>query len=398
MKLEVEATRVHFGLIEDLRRINLLRGGTRSSKSYSVMQLIFIWLFTGRIGKHVIKNGNFLIVRATMPALKATVMKDWNAYLLEMGMYGRIDHRKTVNEYHYHNRSVEFLSVDDEEKLKGRQSSMFWINEGDGVSFDTFMQLLMRCKKYCWIDINPSNSDSWIRSHLEDDRRINKGDVSLHISTYFDNPYLNEEMVAEIEGMKEVDPEYYKIYTLGEWAKLTGKIFTRWDIIDDDAFPDDLKTGYGLDFGFSNDPTALIKIAYDLNERKIYVDQLIYKRELLNSQIIEYIKENCNKTHPVVADSAEPKSIKELQTKGIRCIPALKGKDSIKHGIQNLKQFEILVTASSIDTIQELQRYKWKLDSVGDPLNEPIDKFNHSIDAIRYFMGKVLTTHKLKIG
>lgn len=396
MKLNLEATRVHFDLVEDIRRVNLLRGGTRSSKSFSLMQLVFIWFLTGRIGKYLIPVGNFIIVRATMPALRATVMKDWNEYLVEQDMYGRVDHRKTTNTYYYKRRKVEFLSVDDEEKLKGRQSTMFWINESDAVEFSVFNHLLMRCEKFCWLDINPSNSDSWLRLNIEEDRMQNRDDVSLHISTYLDNPYLNEEMIKEIMNLKLTDIQLWKVYTLGEWAKLSGKILNNWDTIDADELPEDLKFGYGLDFGFANDPSALIRCSYDKDDNILYLQQVIYEKELLNSEIIDIIKEECLKSEPIVADSAEPKSIRELQMKGVRCIPSVKGKDSVKHGLNKLRQTKILVTSESIDLILELQRYKWKLDALGEATNKPIEKYNHAIDAVRYWYSKAIV--KLKVS
>lgn len=393
MKLNLEATGVHYGLIEDVRRINILRGGTRSSKSYSLMQLVFIWLFTGKVGGMDIPFGNFIIVRATMPALRATVMKDFNQYLIDQGVYGRVDHRKTLNTYYYKERSVEFLSVDDEEKLKGRQSTMFWINEADAVKFDVFNQLLMRCSKYCWIDINPSNSDSWIRTRLEEDRLPNRGDVSLHISTYLDNPYLPPEMVQEIIDLKDTDYELWKIYTKGEWAKLTGKVYSNWQQIDIQNIPQNLPYVYGLDFGFTNDPTVLIRVHHDEATRSLYVEQLVYETGLLNSDIGEKIEEIGDPTKEIVADSSEPKSITELRMLGHNIIKAKKGPDSVKHGINKVKQFKVYVTKESVDLIEELTRYKWRTDANGDPMNEPIDKYNHGLDALRYVTTKKFAGH-----
>ena len=396
MNLGIDATGVYFGLVADVRRVNLLRGGTRSSKSFSLMQLAFIWLFTGRIGNYILPKGNLIIVRATMPALKATVIKDFNGYLIDQQMYGRVDHRKTTNTYYYHQRQIEFLSADDPEKLKGRQSTMFWINEADSVSFDTFNQLLMRCEKYCWIDINPSNSDSWIKNILEDDRRPNRGDVSLHISTYKDNPYLNDEMIQEIVDLKKTDLELWKVYTLGEWAKLTGKVFKNWETIDVDDFPTEgVKTGYGLDFGFSNDPTVLIRCV--IKGDTLYVKQIFFEKELLNSEIAELIKDNCRKNEPIVADSAEPKTIRDLQSRSLRVVASVKGKDSVNHGIQKMRQYKIRITNDSLDLITEFQRYKWKTDSLGHPINKPIDTYNHGIDAIRYYVS-LASKFKIKIG
>ena len=331
-----------------------------------------------------------------MPALRATVMKDFIGYLIEQGMYGKVDHRKTTNTFYFHQRMVEFLSADDPEKLKGRQSTMFWINEADSVSFDTMNQLLMRCEKFSWIDINPSNSDSWVKTILEDDRMPNRGDVSLHISTYKNNPYLNDEMIEEIEGLKETDEELWKVYTLGEWAKLTGKIFKNWETIDVDDFPTEgVKIGYGLDFGFSNDPTALVRCA--IKDDVLYAKQIFFEKELLNSEIAQLIKDNCKKNEPIVADSAEPKTIRDLQSRNLRVVASLKGKDSVKHGIQKLRQFKILITNDSLDLITEFQRYKWKTDAFGNPTNKPIETYNHGIDAMRYYVA-LAARFKIKIG
>jgi len=396
MILDMVVTRVFVDVSKNLKRVNILRGGSRSGKSHALMQLVYVWLMSGRIGKHHIPKGNWLIIRETMPALRSTVLREWIDYLINQKVYNRIDNRKTTHTFTYHNRTIEFFSMDNPEKLKGRQSTFFWLNEANSIPFDAFMSLLMRCEKFSFADVNPNDPESWIKLRIEDDRLLNRGDVNLDISTYKDNPYLNPEMIEEIEGLKAVDFELYQVYTLGKWTKLSGKILTNWEIIEEIDFPTDLKVGYGLDFGFTNDPTALIRICYDKLDNILYCHQVIYQTELLNSDIVDIIKEECAKNEPIVADSAEPKSIRELQIAGIRCIPAIKGKDSVKHGLQKLRQVKIMVTNTSYDMIKELQRYKWQVDSLGKATNKPIDAYDHAISATRYYFS--LSIIKIKVS
>jgi len=373
--VEIQGTKVFEQLWKTQKRINLLRGGARSSKSYSMMQLIYLWLRYGKIGKHYIPKGNFSVVRETMPALRATVLKDFLEYLHLTGFYPYVEHRKSVNEFAYKGRIVSFFSLDDPHKLRGRGHTFCFINEADSVPFDAFNQIILRLDKYIWCDYNPSNSDSWCRE-LEDKRLPERGDVNLMVSTYHDNPWIPAEMKEEIEGLKFTDRELYEVFSLGNWTKLTGLIFKNFQEVD--GLPEEFdKEWFGLDFGF-RDPTAAVQVRRV--GKALYIKEIIYKRDML----IDAIALELPRGKKIYADSAEPRSIEELRRRGILVKAAKKGQDSVKQGIGRIRQFHLFITSDSINMISEFKKYKWAKDNDGKETNKPIDIYNHCADSLRY--------------
>ena len=364
------------------KRIVINRGGTRAGKTYALMQIFAVWLLTGYIRKdQFIGNGVASVVRKTLPSLKATAQKDFEEIIDGLGVRHLIKENKTDRYYQitdkHGTRTLEFFSVDDQQKVRGRKRQILFCNEANELNYDTdFFQLNIRTTDLIFIDFNPSDPYIWIKERLEDERAIEMGDVQTIISTYKDNPFLPESLIREIEAIK--DETYRKVYVHGEYGVVKGTIFPDVTIVSE--MPKHLKKkAIGLDFGFTNDPTAAILCG--IHEGALYLDELIYDYAMTNQDIAKELKQfKCE----VICDSAEPKSIEELKRTGLRAKAAKKGADSIRAGIGILKQYELRITSRSTNLLREQKQYKYR-EKDGKSLNEPIDSFNHAWDAIRYY-------------
>jgi phage terminase large subunit len=252
------------------------------------------------------------------------------------------------------------------------------VNECNNVSFEAYQQLAIRTSKFIYLDFNPTN-EFWVHTELKDEPTSD-----FIILTYRDNEALDKSIVKEIEKAKAKAEtstyweNWWRVYGLGQIGSLDGVIFNNWKTID--SIPADARLlGYGVDFGFTNDPTSIIEV-YKWNEKRI-ANEICYQKGLTNSQIARII----NTKMPAYCDSAEPKSIAELKLNGVNAYSVEKGADSIMYGIDIMQQNEYLVTKSSVNLISELRRYAWDKDKkTGETLNRPIDNFNHGIDAFRY--------------
>lgn len=369
-------------------KIVVNRGGTRSSKTYSLSQLAIRWLLTGKIRDHqIIPKGVFSIVRKTFPALKASAMRDIIEILDEQGIYRYLQHNKTdhIITLPGSGRYLEFFSVDQQQKVRSRGRNILYCVEANELDYlNTFYQMLMRTKDLVFIDLNPDDPYNWINEELEQKRALKRGDVEVIVSTYKDNPFLSPEHVQEIEYMKEVDQELWEVYGLGQYGKITGLVFPNIEIIK--RMPERLSVpGYGLDFGFINDPSALIYAGVQ-NKTELYLDEVAYETGLTNADIAGVLRTNELRGHDeIYADAAEPKSIRELQSYGFNVRAAKKGPDSVIFGINTLKKYKLHITERSHNFIKESRKYKWKVDQEGKPTNVPIDLFNHCWDASRYY-------------
>lgn len=364
------------------KRIVINRGGTRAGKTYALMQIFAVWLLTGYIREdQFIGNGTASVVRKTLPALKATAQKDFEEIIDSLGVRHLLKENKTDRYYQYTDkhgtRTLEFFSVDDQQKVRGRKRQILFCNEANELNYDTdFFQLNIRTTDLIFIDFNPSDPYVWIKEKLEDQRAIELGDVQTIITTYKDNPFLPDSLVREIEAIK--DETYRKVYVHGEYGVVKGTIFPDITIVHE--MPKHLKKrAIGLDFGFTNDPTAAILCG--IHEGALYLDELIYDYAMTNQDIAKALKMyKCD----IFCDSAEPKSIEELKRAGLRAKATKKGADSIRAGISILKQYELRITSRSINLLREQKQYKYR-EKDGKSLNEPIDSFNHAWDAIRYY-------------
>ena len=369
--MKVKATRLFEETYNATTRIIVHEGGTRSSKTYSIAQNYII----GCMNKW--NNKIITICRKTMPSLRITAMRDFFDILKEYDIYNESLHNKTENSYELYGNLVEFFSLDQPQKKRGAKRHYLWMNEANEFTLEDYRQMMMRTECQSILDYNPSDFFHWIYDDV-----LTRDDVTFIHSTYLDNPFLSESQIKEIELLKKTDPDYWKIYGEGKRASIRGLIYHNWKEVKD--FPDECKmVFYGMDFGYTNDVTSFVKIG--LKEGELYVQELFYERGLTNNDISDKLKVlGIDKSSEIFADSSEPKSIDEIHSFGWNVKGAKKGKDSIVKGIDIIKRYNINVISSSINTIKELKSYKWKVDKDDKPLNEPIDMWNHSLDALRY--------------
>lgn len=313
-------------------------------------------------------------------------MKDTNRYIDSHW-------NRTNSIYTFANGSfIEFFATDKADKLRGARRDILFVNECNNITQEAYEQLAMRTKEDIYLDYNPSH-----RFWIED---VEKSDESEKlILTYRDNEALSKSIIDYLESKRELAltssywENWCRVYLDGLEGRLEGVIFNNYEIIDS-IQPEAKMIACGLDFGFSNDPTALIAL-YKLDD-KIILDEIIYQKELLNSDIVHIIKQN-NITVQIIADSAEPKSIQEIRNYGIPITACKKGRDSIIAGINLMQEKNFLITKRSYNLLEEFRRYSWKTDKSGNNLNIPVDIYNHGIDAVRYaIMEKFKTNSGLK--
>jgi phage terminase large subunit len=303
-------------------------------------------------------------------------MRDFLEILQRFEIYDEKYHNKTNNEYTLNGNLVEFISLDQPQKIRGRKRNLLFINEANELYFEDWQQLVMRTTGKVIIDYNPSDAFHWIY-----DKVIPRDDCEFFKTTYKDNPFLEAEIINEIERLQNTDDDYWRIYGLGERGLSRATIF-QFSIVD--QMPEAAKfLSYGLDFGFTNDPTSLVKVFQE--GENLYIHELLYHTNLTNDDISDKLQAlEVDRYNVIFADSAEPKSIEELYRKRWNIKPTAKGADSVMAGIDMLKRYKIHVTKTSLNTIKEFQNYKWQEDKNGNLLNKPIDNFNHAIDATRY--------------
>ena len=321
------------------------------------------------------------IVRKTLPALKGSVLRDIMNILQETGIYYLGIHNKAENTFQYNNHLIEFLSVDEPQKIRGRKRNIAFLNEGNELTIEDFRQINMRTTDMLILDFNPSDPVHWIYSDL-----IPRDDCDTWITTYRDNNFLTEELINEIERMKERDPDYWRVYGEGLQAIFSARqVFNNWSFIDYADFPDfdlDVEGVLGIDYGYSNDPTAVVLVFRQKD--KLYLHEILYRKGMTNSDIVDFLKEKGYGQVMAYGDSAEPKSIEEMKRLGMYIKPAVKGQGSINAGISLLKEYDIFVSNESQNIKREYHNYYWEELKDGTIINKPQDKENHAMDSIRY--------------
>lgn len=346
-----------------------LQGSSRSSKTYNTL----IWLIMYCLQKPYTRLS---IVRATLPAIKGSVFIDFKEILHRMGIWDENAMHKSEFIYKFANGSwVEFFSTDSEQKLRGRKRDVLFVNEANELSFIEWQQLKMRTTQFTIIDYNPSFSDEhWICALNADKRTYH------FISTYKDNPFLEQQVIDEIESLRHKNASLWQVYGLGLQAVIEGLIFKSFKLVKE--IPVTAKRRwFGIDFGFTNDPTAICEVA--VADDTIYIDEIAYNTQMLSSDIIRVLKEQPDKLK-VISESADPRLIQEIYRAGINIHPVKKFSGSIEAGISKMLEYSIAITERSVNVIKEFKNYTYKQDKEGKWLNAPIDCYNHAIDAVRY--------------
>jgi phage terminase large subunit len=367
--MKIQTNKVFEHLDNSTKRITIEQGGTRSGKTYNIL----MWLIFGYALKN--KGKTITICRKTYPSLRASSMRDFFDILRHYDMYEEADHNKSNSEYKLEGNLFEFISLDQPQKVRGRKRDVLYINEANELYFEDWQQLIFRTTEKAILDYNPSDEFHFIYDKIKP-----RDDADFYITTYKDNLFLSKEIIAEIERLKNIDENYWKIYGQGQIGSSQALIFR---INECNSIPSEAKfLSYGMDFGFTNDPTTLVAI-YQQGDN-IYLKELLYQTGLTNRDIDEKLKFNEIERKEVFADSAEPKSIEELYRMGWNIKPATKGQGSVNIGIDMMKRYQLFVTKDSVNMIKEFRNYKWQEDKNGNILNVPVDMFNHTIDAIRY--------------
>lgn len=348
------------------KRIRGIAGGTSASKTVSIM----MWLID-YAQSH--KNELISVVSETFPHLKRGAIRDFLTIMNEHGYYKDSLWNRSDYVYTFETGSIlEFFSADQPGKVRGPRRDVLFINEANNVSYEIYTQLEVRTKKIIWLDWNPVAEFWWYNEVM------GKQDVDFIKLTYKDNEALDPLIVQAIEARKG-NAQWWKVYGEGELGEAEGRIYRDWQMIDEIPHEARLER-YGLDFGYSNDPTAIVAIYY-LNGGYV-LDEIMYLKGLSNKQIADILLNSPRAL--VIADSAEPKSIDEIISYGVSIQPAMKGKGSISQGIQWVQQQRVSVTKRSTNILKEYRNYLWQTDKDGKIINEPEVIWNHAMDALRY--------------
>lgn len=376
MYLNTTAVSKILGLRKPLK---IIQGGSSAGKTIATLLILI-----DRAQSE--KNKVFSVVSETMPHLKRGAMRDFLNIMKEHAYYQ--DGRWNKSDFIYTfetGTKIEFFSADSSDKVKGPRRNVLFMNEANNISYETYRQLMLRTSEEIYLDYNPSD-EFWVHTDV-----MKYEDHDFIILTYLDNEGLSERIVKSLESQKH-DFNFWQVYGLGQLGVTAARIYKDWEIIDE--IPKEARLiSRGNDFGYTNDPTALVDIWYCDNG---YIfDEQIYETGLLNKYLATRIKGLPQWKTLIIADSAEPKSIDELtQLYGLSVLPATKGKGSVNQGIQFVQAQKCSVTKRSTNIIREYRRYSFITDQDGKVTNEPRDADNHAMDAIRYGMQIKMSSDK----
>ena len=363
MEVNINTTVTFENLLESNSRVTQHIGGTRSGKTYAVLQFLIV--------KAIENKETITIVRKTIPSLKRTVIKDFKDILQGLNIWQDENFNITDRIYNLYDSTIQFLSTDDADKLRGIKSTILFIDEASEIDEESYFQLSIRTSGKIILAYNPTVSPyHWLRTMPE---------VERFVTTYKDNIYLPKEMVDAIENLQHTNEKYWKIYGKGEFAPNDKAIFQfeLCDSIDADF------VAFGIDFGFSNDPTALCAVYK--NSDTIFLEELIYEKGLVTNDIVAKLNSlDIQKSEEIWGDSAEPRLIEELYRSGFNIKPVVKGKDSIKFGIGVMQNYKIQILKSSQNLINEMYAYQYSTDKHGYTTDTPEGGLDHLIDAARY--------------
>ena len=364
------------------KRIKIIQGGTSAGKTFGILPIL--------IDKAAKTGGlEISVVAESIPHLRRGALRDFLKVMKWTNRFVDDRFNKSLLKYEFANGSfIEFFSADDSKKLRGGRRNILYINECNQISFESFLEMSIRTKDEVFLDYNPTANEFWVQTELEEQE-----DAEKIILTYKDNEALDVGIVDQIEkNIKKAETSNYwkswvDVYVKGLMGKLEGIVFSNWKQID--TIPKEARlVGLGMDFGYTNDPTSIIEV-WKHNDKRI-LNEIVYQTGLLNSDIAKKLPKDV----PVYADSAEPKSIADIQRYGITIKGVTKGRDSINYGIDVMQREEYLVTSNSTNLIKELRSYCWDTDKTGKRLNKPVDNYNHAIDAVRYHEMETLGMNK----
>lgn len=387
--MKIQTTRV-FSEIENARKrgysIISEQGSSRSSKTYNTV----IWIVWRCL---CVPKTTVSICRATLPSLRGSVLRDFTEVLEKIDAYSDKQFNKSELVYTFSNGSwVEFFSCDNEQKLRGRKRKILYVNEANEINFLEWQQLKLRTTRFTIMDYNPSFSDEhWICD-------VNRDKRTHHfITTYKDNPFLEQTVIDEIESLKSKNFSLWQIYGLGQQAMVEGLVFRNVEVVERiPSSPYRRRRFIGMDFGYTNDPTAIVDVLIEEETKTIYLDEICYKTSMLTSDIID----ECKKLGQVkiISESADPRLVQEIYRAGVNIHPVVKYQGSIEAGITKMQEYKIVLTKQSVNLIKEFRNYTYSQDKEGKWLNTPIDVWNHGIDAIRYVvMSEILGGQKKPI-
>ena len=370
--MRIQTNKVYRSLINNNHKIVAHQGGTRSGKTYNIL----LWIIFDYCARH--EGKTITICRKTFPSLRATVMRDFLDILKKHNIYSESDHNKSNSEYNLKNNLIEFISLDIPQKVRGRKRQLLYINEANEINKEDWQQLIFRTEEQVILDYNPSDE-----YHFIYDEVLTRKDCDFYITTYKDNPFLDPNIRTEIERLKETDETYWQIYGLGQKGVSKATIFS----FSEGKIPESAQfLSYGMDFGYTNDPTTLVEVYRD--QDTLYAKELLYRTHMTTQDINKFLRE-ANINGVIYCDSAEPRLIDELRRMGNQVRATIKGRDSIQAGIDVLRRYKLKIEGDHF--IQEMRNYKWTEDKTGKLTNIPIDKNNHLIDAFRYATYNVLS-------
>lgn len=362
-------------ILNSKKKIFVLEGGSGAGKTWAILMVQIILAMSD-------SNQRFVWMRERLTWFRTSTLKEFKKCMVKMELWDERNHNRSNFEYILNNNEIYYTGLDEKSKFLSTDWDYGWINEAidDRITYEDFYQVSMRTKKKLFIDYNPSKIDSWIY-----DKVIPRDDCEFIHSTIFDNPYVPEERKREL--LNTTDPILRLIYLEGKRAQAKGLIFPDVTIVE--SYPEQPKREIkGLDFGFTNDPSCLVRLCF--NEGELWLDEMFYETGLVNIKVaglpsIEEMLEvlGIQKHEEIIADSSEPKSITELQAVGWNIIKCDRGPGSVNAGIDAIKRYRINITQRSINGIKEHRQYCYK--KIGDKVtNVPVDAFNHFWDPVRY--------------
>lgn len=370
--MKIKTNKVYRSLVNNPNKIIAHQGGTRSGKTYNIL----LWIIFDYCARN--EGKTITICRKTFPSLRATVMRDFLEILKTHNIYSETEHNKSNSEYTLKKNLVEFISLDIPQKVRGRKRQLLFINEANEITKEDWQQLIFRTEEQVILDYNPSDEYHFIYDDI-----LTRKDCDFYVTTYKDNPFLDPKIRIEIERLKETDETYWQIYGQGQKGVSRATIFNFYE----SKVPESAQfLSYGMDFGYTNDPTTLVEVYRD--QETLYAKELLYRTHMTTQDINKFLRE-ANISGVIYCDSAEPRLIDELRRMGNQVRATVKGRDSIQAGIDVLRRYKLKIQGDHF--IQEMRNYKWTEDKTGKLTNIPIDKNNHLIDAFRYATYNVLS-------